>query len=437
MTVISIPRTRAEEAILSQGTAAASPPWGGEALAHRRRDALTTLAARGLPSRRVEDWKYTDLRALMHDFSPPFEAHNEDMVERALGLSSSLDRPKASRILFVCGKDFTVGKHEGFEWSRLAEGGGSASRVAAALGRERFYAGNAAVALNTAFMKDCTVLRIPTGTKLEKPLHLVFHDMGDAPFSAFTRVLILVEEGASATIVETHDGPSGLAYQTNTMIEFELGKGAEVRHIRHEGAGDAALSLSTLGVRLGERAKFSSFSMVTGAAVSRHQMFLSLEGEDAAVSLNGATLLRARQHADATLVADHMAPGGTSRELFKAVIDDDARSVFQGKIIVRPGAQKTDGRMMSRALLLSDTAEADNKPELEIFADDVQCGHGATCGALDEDLLFYCKSRGLPKAEAEALLIQAFVGEAIETVEDEDLRASLNNLAANWLAGRR
>ena len=152
--------------------------------------------------------------------------------------------------------------------------------------------------------------------------------------------------------------------------------------------------------------------------------------------MNGVNLLNGRQHGDTTLVLDHAAPHCSSNEVFRAVLDDQAHSVFQGKIIVRPDAQKTDGKMMTRALLLSDGAEADNKPELEIFADDVTCGHGATIGALDESLLFYLRARGLSEKEAQALLIQAFVGEAIETVADDGLRDVVIEAAERWLAAR-
>jgi Fe-S cluster assembly protein SufD len=154
------------------------------------------------------------------------------------------------------------------------------------------------------------------------------------------------------------------------------------------------------------------------------------------VRVSGANLLNGRQHVDSTLVIDHAARGCESREVFKSVLDGESRGVFQGKIVVRPDAQKTDGRMMTQALLLSDNAEADNKPELEIFADDVQCGHGATAGRLDEDLLFYLMARGIPAKEAEALLIQAFVGEAVDGVEHEGLREVLTGRVEAWLKGR-
>ena len=176
--------------------------------------------------------------------------------------------------------------------------------------------------------------------------------------------------------------------------------------------------------------------MTSGAGVSRYQATITFAGEGSRVETNGVNLLKGKQHADTTLVMDHAVPHGASREVFRAVIDDRAHSVFQGRIIVRPDAQKTDAKMMTRALLLSDEAEADNKPELEIFADDVTCGHGATSGALDESLLFYLRARGLPEKEAQALLIQAFVGEAIESIVSDDLREIAVVAAQRWLEAR-
>jgi Fe-S cluster assembly protein SufD len=176
--------------------------------------------------------------------------------------------------------------------------------------------------------------------------------------------------------------------------------------------------------------------MTSGGVVSRYQGFLTFAGEGARVETNGVNLLKGRQHADTTLFLDHAVPNCASREIFRAVVDDRGHSVFQGRIIVRPKAQKTDAKMMTRALLLSDEAEADNKPELEIFADDVTCGHGATTGALDESLLFYLRARGLSEKEAQALLIQAFVGEAIEQIADDGLRELAISAAQRWLAAR-
>jgi Fe-S cluster assembly protein SufD len=187
---------------------------------------------------------------------------------------------------------------------------------------------------------------------------------------------------------------------------------------------------------VGARARFNAFTFNSGGGVTRNQLFIRFDGEDTLAGIGGATMLKGKQHVDTTVVADHKAGGCQSREMFKAVLDDESRSVFQGKIIVRPDAQKTDARMMTRALLLSENAEADNKPELEIFADDVQCGHGATAGALDEGLKFYIMARGITAPEAEALLVQAFIGEAIETIEHAGLRDALMDSVAVWLKSR-
>ena len=168
----------------------------------------------------------------------------------------------------------------------------------------------------------------------------------------------------------------------------------------------------------------------------RNQLFVRFDGKGTLAGLRGASLLKGKQHVDSTLVIDHKASGCQNREVFATVLDDESRGVFQGKIVVRPHAQKTDARMMTRALLLSDEAEADNKPELEIFADDVQCGHGATSGALDEDLKFYLMARGIPEIEAEGLLVQAFVGEAIEGIEHAGLRDALMEQVVAWLRKR-
>ena len=211
------------------------------------------------------------------------------------------------------------------------------------------------------------------------------------------------------------------------------GDRTNVQHVRLNAEGDQALALSTLAAKIGGDAVFNSINVVAGSATSRHQVFAILAGENTNLRVNGATMLKGRQHADSTLVVEHAAPHCESRELFKTVIDDEATGVFQGKIIVPPHAQKTDGRMMSAALLLSEGGAMNNKPELEIFADDVQCAHGATCGQLDEDLLFYLMARGLPKKEAESLLVQAFLGEALEFVENEAVRESLIGTVEGWL----
>jgi len=215
-----------------------------------------------------------------------------------------------------------------------------------------------------------------------------------------------------------------------------VGERAHVDHVKVIGEGADALHVSTLAAAIGAHARFNAFTFTIGGAVVRNQIFLNFDGEETVAGVRGATLIREHQHADTTLVANHIARGCQSREVFKTVLDGEAHGVFQGRIVVRHGAQKTDAKMMTQALLLSERAEADNKPELEIFADDVQCGHGATAGALDEELKFYLMARGIPAAEAESLLIQAFLGEAIEGIEHAGLREALMESVAAWLKAR-
>src|SRR5581483_6272438 len=209
-----------------------------------------------------------------------------------------------------------------------------------------------------------------------------------------------------------------------------------VDHVMMGRDGEAALRLSTLGVSVGAKATYNEFVYAGGGAVLRNQLFVRFAGEGTQSTIGGASLLKRNQHVDNTLVIEHVAPGCTSRERFRSVLADESHGIFQGKITVAPHAQKTDAKMASNALLLSDDAEADNKPELEIFADNVQCGHGATAGALDPALKFYLMSRGISEKEAEALLIQAFVGETIEQITHEGVREAVMNAAVEWLGKR-
>ncbi len=227
-----------------------------------------------------------------------------------------------------------------------------------------------------------------------------------------------------------------MAHQTNKVVEVIVGKGAAFHHAQVNLGGDKAQTVTTLAMSIAEGAAVNSTSFVTSPALARHQIFARVHGDDAKITLGGVSLLKRQQHVDHTLVVEHGALRGESRETFKTVVDDEARGVFQGKIIVKPHAQKTDGRMASNALLLGENASMHGKPELEIFADDVQCAHGATVGALDEDLLFYLMSRGIPRKQAEGLMIQAFAGEALEAIEHEGLREALVGLTEAWIAAR-
>jgi Fe-S cluster assembly protein SufD len=406
-----------------------------------RASAFERFSVAGLPHRRVEEWKYTDLRALMRDAKPLASPPDAAAKARAKDAGHLLADVGCRQLVFADG----VFVPELSDLANLSPGL-TVRPMAEALAKndplvnkhlgQVFPTEDAAVALNTAFMGDGILIHLAAGAVLERPIHLVFAASGDQPAALFTRSLVVVEKGARAMLVESHEGPAGRDYQANTALELLVADQAHVDHIKITREGDKALHVSSLMADIGAHARFNTFVYAQGGAVVRNQLFLRFGGQGTVANIRGASLLKGRQHADTTLLVDHAVSNCQSREVFKSVLDDASRGVFQGKIVVRPHAQKTDAKMASHALMLSDEAEADNKPELEIYADDVQCGHGATAGDLDEDLLFYLKARGIPSAEAEALLIQAFVGEAIEGIEHAGLREALVETVAAWLKAR-
>ena len=242
-----------------------------------------------------------------------------------------------------------------------------------------------------------------------------------------------MEENSQATIVKLHAGLGVGAYFANAVTEVEVGDGATLRHYRVQSENRESTHLANLNVRIGKDATYDGFGLHLGGRLSRTDVFARLEGEGGHCGLNGAYLMKGREHCDTTTVIEHHAAHTTCREIFKGILDDEARGVFQGKIIVHPGAQQIDGHQLSNALLLSDRAEMDAKPELEIYADDVKCSHGATTGKLDDTSLFYLRSRGIPEALARNLLIQSFLAEVIDEVKDEAVREALMDKVIHWL----
>jgi Fe-S cluster assembly protein SufD len=433
-------KTAAETALAQSFLLARETLPGNDAIAAQRAAAFDLFAKEGLPHRRIEEWKYTDLRALMRDAKPLAVPPDAAAKARAMGAGKLLGDVEARRLVFVDGAFVAelsdiAALEPGLEVGSLADGLASTAPLLAAHLGKLAPAGDVAVALNTALMGDGAVIRIAAGSTIERPLHLLFVG-SEKPAASFVRSLVVVEAGARAMLIESHEGPSGSDYQVNAALELFVGDQAHVDHVKIIAEGADALHVSTLAAAIGAHARFNAFTFTAGGAVVRNQLFLRFDGEGTVAGIRGATLLKGHQHADTTLIANHIARDCQSREVFKSVLDDEAHGVFQGRIVVHRHAQKTDAKMMTRALLLSERAEADNKPELEIFADDVQCGHGATAGALDGDLKFYLMARGIPAAEAEALLIQAFLGEAIEGIEHAGLREALMEYIVAWLNAR-
>jgi Fe-S cluster assembly protein SufD len=442
MTAEITPIRTAAESGFAEAFAALRGGLADGAITARREAAFRHFEAQGLPHRRVEEWKYTDLRVLMRDAKPLAGVPDAAAKARAKSAGNIFAAVDARRIVLVDGTlvpelSDLARLEPGLRIYSLAEALGRGSpeftrRLATAAPAE----GDVAYELNTAFMGDGAIVEVEAGALVARPLHLVFVYGAERATAVFSRCLVIVGAGAGLTLLESHEGPDGVDYQINTALDLVVGDRARLNRVKVNTEGDAALHLATLSATIGARANVSDFAFLTGGLVVRNQMFVKCAGAGTTLDLGGASLLRGQQHGDTTLLVDHAAGGCQGRELFKSVLDGASRGVFQGKIIVRPGAQKTDSRMMTRALLLSEDAEADNKPELEIFADDVQCGHGATSGALDENLKFYLMARGIPEKDAEALLIQSFVGEAIETVRHEGARDALAAVTLRWLGER-
>lgn len=433
-------KTNAELALAQAYSTEKAKLPGDRKVVALRDAAAARFDALGLPHRRVEEWKYTDLRALIREAKPIAGAPDAAGKARAKDAGKVIGDMDSRRVVFVDGTfvpelsdlaNLSPGLTIRSMAQALAEGD---ALVADRLGKVMPADGEGVIALNTALMRDGAVIHVAKGATLERPIHLVFAATGDKAASVFTRSLVVIEQGARAMVVESHDASAG--HQVNTALELVVGDNAHVDHIKITSGPSDLVHVSSLMAAIGANARFNDFAFNIGGGVVRNQTFVRFDGEGTHAGLRGASLLKGKQHVDSTLVVDHKAGGCQSREVFATVLDDESRGVFQGKIVVRQHAQKTDARMMTRALLLSDEAEADNKPELEIFADDVQCGHGATSGALDEGLKFYLMARGIPENEAEALLVQAFVGEAIEGIEHAGLRDALMEHVVGWLRSR-
>jgi Fe-S cluster assembly protein SufD len=438
---VALTKTKVEQALSHSFEAVAAKLPGGRVVADARKAAIGAFAALGLPHRRIEQWKYTDLRSALKDALAPAVGGTAEAsaaeIDAALEELATLD---AYRMVFVDGLHSpelsTPGSAAGLEMRSLAAALRSGDRGGDSLLRDSTTGQEAVIALNTAFMTDGAVIRLGKGARLDRPLLLVFARTATEGCLVTTRNAIELGDNAEATVIEAHVALSGAAPgQANTLSDVSLGDGARLAHFKCTLAGKTASHLATWLATLGKASAYRVFQLTAATALVRNNLFATFAGEGAKLDISGAFLGRGGEHIDTTLVVDHAVPHCESRELFKGVLTDRAHGVFQGKVIVRPNAQKSDGKQMAQVLMLSQDAEFDSKPELEIHADDVVCGHGSTVAEIDEDLLFYMRARGIPVAEARALLIESFIGEATDKVEDERLRTALSAMATRRLAG--
>ncbi|MGQ9367464.1 Fe-S cluster assembly protein SufD [Azospirillum sp. ST 5-10] len=402
------------------------------------------FAALGLPTVRQEAWKYTNLRPLEKTAFRPATAAAAGAHFDVLPTVRAGGTPGA-RLVFLDGRlradlSSTAGLPDGVELLGLADALSSHPElVGERLGRLAAVDEHALVALNTAYLADGAMLRIPRGVAVAEPIELVFVSLGadDHATSFHPRTLIVAEPQSRATVVEHHIGLGGTPTFANHVAEIEVGEGATLHHYKVQREHADSFHTAHTAARVCRSACYDNFILTAGARLSRNEVRTVLDGEGGTCRVSGAYLVNGEQHCDTTTLIDHAKPHCTSREVYKGAIDDRARAVFQGKIIVRPDAQKTDGHQLNRALLLSDTAEIDAKPELEIYADDVKCSHGATAGELDDEALFYLRSRGIPREEARGLLIASFLAEAIDEIPEEPVREAFQAVVTHWLATRR
>lgn len=406
--------------------AEASPDW----LAALRRPATARYRQLGLPGPRTEAWKFTGLNAIKALQPVPAAG------PAAGGLPAPLAAMPQAAIRVENGRLAMLpdALPAGVEVASLGDAAAVPGWVRDALGSVASIDAHPFAALNTAQFTGGVAVRIARNAMPEAPLVLALVTSaagGDAAAIDHPRVLVVVEEGASADLVTAHLGDGG--YLANPVTEIVVGAGARLGHAILQAESPEAFHVSMTAVRLADKASYDGFVLATGARLARHEVRAELDGLHVEYAINGVYLGAGGQHHDITTFIDHARPHGTSHEMVKGVLTERARGVFQGKILVRPDAQKTDGFQMNRALLLSREAEIDSKPELEIYADDVKCSHGATVGELDDDQLFYLMARGVPRARARALLVEAYVQEAVALIGRAPVRDAFAAVASDWL----
>jgi Fe-S cluster assembly protein SufD len=430
------------ETALSQRFAQSHATLPGDgAIAALRTDAFGRFDAAGLPNRRVEAWHYTDLRAAMRSVLPAAASPGKPALDMARETLASLPQ-SASRIVLVDGvhqpalSDLAALPQVIVTGLEDALASADAKLVRDLTG-DGCGACDAALDLNAALMAGGVVVDIPAEAKVDAPIEIVSIATRASDASIFARSLVRAGQGSSATIVERYILSGAAALQANNALVIRADDNAEVAHVWiAEGQGEGQVHVHSLLATIGEKAHFASFGLLDTGAFVRRQIFVRFDGAPAGLDLAGLALVRNKDHMDTTLVVEHVHPDCRSSEYFKQIVDGAGTGVFQGRIAVAREAQKTDGAMKSQTILLSDDAAMYNKPELEIFADDVACGHGATCGSLDPQQLFYAMARGLARPQAEALLLEAFGADAIERVANENLREELTERLRSWLIGR-
>ncbi len=427
----------------TQGRSAGEPAW----LQSLRQNSFEQFAQAGFPSVKQEDWKYTNVSSIAKaNFAPVLKSNGT-------GLSKGEDRgalepfiyeeARESRLVFVNGMfRAELSSRSALPDSVVAMDLRDALQHAEYEDPVREYLehpvqANGFAALNTALFTSGLFLKIPRGVRIEAPIHLLF--VGEvvaekAAPAAFPRVMIIVEEQSTATIIESYVSPSDdEVYLTNAIVDVSLADGARLEHYKIQRESMGAFHVATTRAELGPNSAYHATTINFGAALCRHDIRVQMDDEGAECSVDGLYMVDQAQHTDTHSVIDHRQPRCTSRQLYKGILDGKARAVFNGKVFVRHGAEQTNALQKNKNLLLSNEARVDTKPQLEIFADDVKCAHGAAIGQLEEDELFYLESRGINPALARNILTYGFAEEVIEKIKIDSIRRELDEAVLNRL----
>ena len=409
-----------------------------EAVARRRQLAATRFAEVGYPTTKLEEWRFTNVAPLARTV---FRRAAGTVPADAEALLAPHRIPGAIELVFVGGRlapslSRLAGVPDGVLLGSLAaQLAAGRSEVAQALGGRVDVVDNPFVALNTALFEDGAVLVLPRAVALDPPVHLLFLGANEegVPTAAFPRVLLLAGERSAATVVETYVGRPGDNYLTCAVTELVAGPAAAIDHYKVQREGLEAFHLATFALATGRDSRVSSHSISLGGALVRHDVRALLDGEGGEANLNGLYMVRGRQLADTHMRVDHAKPHCASHELYKGILNEKARAVFNGRIFVHPHAQKTDAKQTNRNLLLSKEALVNTNPQLEIFADDVRCTHGSTVGQLDADAVFYLRSRGIGEEAARSILTYAFASDIVERIRVESVRQALRESLLSWI----
>ncbi len=402
-------------------------PW----LVRARQSAFARFAAHGFPTRREEEWKYTDVSAIARrtSLSPDVVPHAPPA--EAVRYAEDLAREGSHLLVFVDGLYSAELSAPGelppsVRLTGLAEALGNADGLPEGY-FDKAHEHTIFAALNTAYATGGAVLQLEAGTTLAGPVNLLFVTTAAAA-AIYPRNLIMLGAGARATVVEHHVGAQGSKSFTDVVTQVSLAPGAELRHCKLMAGGDAEQHVAGIHAEQAEGSRFTSYSFVLGGRLVRNDITSRLAEPGCSCTFDGLYLLDDRQHVDHHTRIDHLAPSCTSREHYRGILDGESHGVFNGKVIVHPHAAKSDAHQSNHNLLLSRQAEADTKPQLEIFADDVKCTHGATVGQLDDESMFYLRSRGVDAESARSLLIYGFANDIIGRVGVPELRARIERM---------